>query len=410
MVSQEPCPEPDTISNRLWELVALFAKLGGLGFGGPQAHIAMMNYEVVILRQWMTQEQFTEGLAMCEMLPGPASTQMGIYTGYVCGGQLGALASGLSFITPAFLIVIFLSWVYFKYQEIPQLDAIFLGVSPVVCAIILAFCWKLAHKTINNWLEIIIALMVFILVASGSINIILLFLISGLIGLLCFSSRNSNNNPSQTHGLYFLPGSFILSITPTKTLTLSSFWGLERIAKYFFPLAIFFLKTGSFIFGGGLVIIPLLEFEVVQQFNWMTQSEFINGVAIGQLSPGPVVLASAFVGYKVAGFLGALVSAIAIFVPSFAFIMLASPLMIRLQKSSQAKAFLKGVTPAVLGAIVAASFPLIQSSVLQETFASSLISLGIGIAALIALVGFKVPTWKLVPAGGFLGLLIGWIL
>lgn len=155
------------------------------------------------------------------------------------------------------------------------------------------------------------------------------------------------------------------------------------------------------------MIIPLLEFEVVEQLHWLTQTEFINGVAIGQLSPGPVVLTAAFVGFKVAGVLGALVSTIAIFAPSFAFIMLAAPLLLRARKNLWIQAFLKGVTPAVLGAIAAATIPLLRTTLAQPTLFYSIISGVIGLLALVALIRYKTPTWLLVPLGAVLGLMVG---
>jgi chromate transporter len=163
--------------------------------------------------------------------------------------------------------------------------------------------------------------------------------------------------------------------------------------------------VGTFIFGGGLVIIPLLEFEVVDRLAWLTRTEFLNGIAIGQLSPGPVVLTSAFVGFKVAGVLGALVAAVGIFTPSFLFIMAGAPLLMRLRENDWVQAFLKGVRPAVLGAIAAAAIPLTQTAIVaQGSILAGLIAGAIAIAALVALIRFKTPTWQLVLAGAVLGL------
>ncbi|WP_346292319.1 chromate efflux transporter [Sphaerothrix gracilis] len=396
----EPLEPP---SQRLWQLAQLFAKLGTIGFGGPQAHIAMANDEVVVRRHWLTPEQFTEGLAVCEMLPGPASTQMGIYIGYVRAGQLGALVAGFCFIAPAFLIVVALAWGYFRFQSVPQLEAIFLGISPVVTAIILAFCWKLGKKSIRDWRRGAIAIAVFLITSFTSLSVLIQFIIAGLLGIYWF---RPNGGTSQFKGWLLPPLPLLLTPTPAESLTLASFWGIERIGDFFLPLTLFFLKVGSFIFGGGLVIIPLLEFEVVEQLHWLTRTEFINGVAIGQLSPGPVVLTAAFVGYKVAGVLGALTAAIAIFTPSFAFIMLAAPLLLRIRQNQWIRAFLQGVTPAVLGAIAAAAIPLAQAALDQPTLTYAIVAALIGIAAGVALIRYKVPTWQLVPLGAVLGLLV----
>jgi chromate transporter len=198
-----------------------------------------------------------------------------------------------------------------------------------------------------------------------------------------------------------------LAQTNSEILTLSSFWGIERIKQFFLPLTIFFFKVGSFIFGGGLVIIPLLEFEVVEKLAWLTHNEFINGVAIGQISPGPVVLTAAFIGYKVAGFLGALVATVAIFTPSFIFIMMAAPFLTRVRQNLAIQNFLKGVNPAVLGVTAAAAIPIATSALWQEKILLSLGGLTILILALLALLRYRVATWKLIILGGILGLILG---
>ncbi|MDB9373651.1 chromate efflux transporter [Nodularia sphaerocarpa] len=396
-----------SLSARLLELAQIFLKLGLIGFGGPQAHIAMINDEAVVRRGWFTQEQFLEGVAICEMLPGPASTQMGIYTGYVRAGQLGALVAGICFILPAFLIVLILSWAYFRFQGIPQIDNLFLGVTPVVIAIIFGFCWKLAKRAITDVKGVAIALAVLLVTLLFQVNILLQFVLAGIVGLIFYS-------PSNRSSAWLVPLLPMMQVLPkilgtvsTDTLALSSFWGLERIQEYYLTLIFFFLKVGSFIFGGGLVILPLLESEVVNQFHWLTRSEFLDGVAIGEFTPGPVVITAAFVGYKVAGAMGALISCVAIFTPSFLFIMGAAPLLVRIRQNPWIRSFLKGVTPAVLGAIAAAAIPLAQTAIIQDTLGRSILAAIIGILALVALIRFKRPTWQLVPAGAIIGLIAG---
>jgi len=394
--------------SRLRELAQLFLKLGLIGFGGPQAHIALIHDEAVVRREWFTEEEFLEGLTICEMLPGPASTQMGIYTGYIRGGQLGALVAGICFILPAFLIVVILSWAYFRFQGVPQIDDLFLGVSPVVIAIILGFCYKLFNKTIKNWQAGAIALTVLVVTTLFRVNILYQFILAGIVGMLIYSPPQPRNTTLKAWLLPVFPQ--ILLTSPNEFLTVSSFWGLERIREFFIPLGLFFLKVGAFIFGGGLVIIPLLESEVVHQMHWLTTSEFIDGVAIGEITPGPVVITAAFVGYKVAGVMGAMVATIAIFTPSFLFIMLASPFLKTLRRNPRVQSFLKGVTPAVLGAVTAATIPLARATFGQDTLERSLFSVVIGLVAFILLIYFKRPTWQLVPAGAILGLLIGHLL
>lgn len=417
-MSHPPTPKPTfaspplSYSARLKELAQLFLKLGAIGFGGPQAHIAMIHDEAVTRRGWFTEEQYLEGVAICEMLPGPASTQTGIYTGYLRAGQWGALVAGLSFIAPTFLIVLVLSWAYFRFQGVPQIEALFLGVSPVVIAIIVGFCWKLSKKAIKDWAGVVITLVTLLLSWQVGVNVLLLFVVAGLVGLVIYRPKTPpGSGGGVVPGLALLwTGWHSLATLPTEPLAVSSFWGLERIQEYFLPLTTFFVQTGAFIFGGGLVIIPLLEAAVVDDFGWMTRNQFIDGVAIGELTPGPVVITAAFVGYKVAGALGALVATVAIFAPSFLFIMFASPWLRRLRQNPWVKSFLKGVLPAVLGAIAAAVIPLAQAAIGQPTLPRTLFAAGIAIAALVALVRFRRPTWQLVPAGAVLGLLAGSVL
>ncbi|MEM9907618.1 MAG: chromate efflux transporter [Cyanobacteria bacterium P01_D01_bin.44] len=384
---------------RLIALGKLFLRLGVLGFGGPQAHIAMASDEAVDRRGWLTPEEFSDGLAMCEMLPGPASTQMGIYIGYVREGWFGALVAGLCFITPAFLIVVALAWVYFRFAQLPQLAALFFGLSPVMIAIILGFCWKLGRKSVTDWVGVAIALTTLALSIFSDLSTLLIFLIFGVVGLLFYGRRLGAGLGA---GLLLIQVQ--AAVPTTEVLPRSSFWGTDRISEFFGPLLFFFLKVGAFIFGGGLVIIPLLEFEVVDRLHWLTLNEFIDGIAIGQLSPGPVVITAAFVGYKVAGVLGALVSTIGIFTPSFLFIMLAAPVLLRLRKNAWIQAFLKGVKPAVLGAIAAATIPLSETAFLRSNSLLSALAMMIGIAALVAIVRFRITAWKLILAGALIGL------
>lgn len=368
------------------------------------------------------------------MLPGPASTQMGIYLGYLQAGHWGAIVSGVCFIAPAYLIVLALSWGYFQFQDLPQVHALFLGISPVVTAIVLSFCWTLGKKILKDWQRITLTIVVFLITALTAVSVLLQFVVCGLLGCWWFrclppappspsekagkpedAGESSNSSQFQrvspqrtlTPSLRRIMPAGVLPLlgTTASVLPLSGFWGFDRLQDFALPLTIFFLKVGSFIFGGGLVIIPLLEFEVVERLQWLSHTEFINGVAIGQLSPGPVVLTAAFVGYKVAGVVGSLIATIAIFLPSFLFILLATPLLLRLRQNLWIKAFLQGVTPAVLGAITAASLPIAQASLIQSTLLETLVAFGLLSLSLVALLCFKTPTWQLVPAGAIVGLL-----
>ncbi len=377
-------------SERLGALARLFLRLGAIGFGGPQAHIAMASDEVVERRRWLSADEFGDGLAICEMLPGPASTQMGIYIGYAYGGWPGALVAGLCFIAPAFCIVVALSWIYFQFQQLPQLVALFFGLSPVMVAIVVGFCYRLGRKSLVDWRTSAIAILVFCLSALTSVSTLAIFVAAGVVGLICYGPRG-------TRVQNLVPVGLLAAATPGG-------WGQDRMAEYGWPLFLFFLKVGAFIFGGGLVIIPLLEFELVERLGWLTTADFINGVAIGQLSPGPVVLTAAFVGFKMAGLLGALTATVGIFTPSFLFIMLAAPLLLKLRQNDWVKAFLKGIRPAVVGAIAAATLPLGRSALGQPTLLLSLTALVLGAVSLTAIIRLRVAAWKPMVVGALVGL------
>ncbi|MEB3290473.1 MAG: chromate efflux transporter [Leptolyngbya sp.] len=399
---------PISPSRRLWELSQLFLKLGVIGFGGPQAHMAMIHEEAVMRRGWLTEDQYLEGVAICEMLPGPASTQLGIYTGYLRAGQWGALVAGLSFIAPAFLIMLGLSWAYFHFQGVPQIEALFLGISPVVIAILVGFCWKLSQRAIQDRAGVAIALAALLLSWGLGMNILWLFALAGVAGLIIYRPSPPPDHQGMAAGVALVgPWLQRLATLPGEPLAIPSFWGLDRLPTYGLPLATFFLKTGAFIFGGGLVIVPLLETAVVDEFAWMTRNQFIDGVALGELTPGPVVITAAFVGYKVAGAVGALVATLAIFTPSFVFILVASPFLRQLRQRPWVKRGLKGVLPAVLGAIAAAVIPLAQAAMLQPNLPRTLFAAGLVVTALIALIRFRCPTWQIVLVGSALGLIAG---
>ena len=393
-------------------LARLFLQLGCTGFGGPQAHMALMAEAVVERRRWLSAAEFAEGIAICEMLPGPASTQLGIYVGYQRAGAVGALLAGVCFIAPAFGLVVLLAFLYFRFQGLPATAGLMFGVAPVVVAAIAAFCWKLARKTLTKRSHWAIAIAVLLAVLLR-FNVLVAFLLAGLVGIALYSQRQPPGlhlrSPGSVGGIIAI-APLIVGVAPAaEGLAAASFWGVERLGDYGLDLAWFFLRAGSLVFGGGLTIVPLLEFEVVQRFGWLTSEEFLNGVAIGQLTPGPVLLAVAFVGYKVAGVLGALIATLAAFAPSFAFIMAAAPVLQRLRQRRVVQAFLQGVTPAALGAVAAAAMPLGRAALVIDrgSLFHSAIAVVLLIVAAIALVRGRRPLWQLLPIGGAIGLLVG---
>jgi chromate transporter len=358
------------------EIISYFLKIGLLGFGGPMAHIAMMDEELVEKRKWATKEEFLDGLAVCNMLPGPASTQLGIYMGYLRGGVLGGILAGTAFILPAFIIITLLSYLYFNYGAIPQVKGILYGVNAVVIALIGTSLYKMAKKSIDD----VKGTLIFVLSAAAvyllKINMILVLIVGGILGILIYYKRPKVNK------------TYMIAIP---------FFAADSILVRLFG---FFIKVGSFIYGGGLVIIPFIEQEVVQRFGWMTQQEFLTGISFGQITPGPVVITSAFIGYKVYGLLGAFVAALAIFLPSFAFILFAAPYLKKVKNIPWVKAFLKGINAAVIGTILASILSLIPNALID------IWTISIAIGGFIALWKYKVNVFYCVGAAGILGVII----
>jgi len=358
------------------EIILYFLKIGLLGFGGPMAHIAMMDDELIEKRKWATKEEYLDGLAVCNMLPGPASTQLGIYMGYMRGGVAGGILAGISFIFPSFIIISFLSYLYFNYGAIPQVNGILYGVNALVIALISTSLYKMGMKSINDAKSILIFIASTIAVYFFKINMILVLLAGGILGVLFYYKRSN------------IKKSYMVAVP---------FFAVEFILLKLFG---FFVKVGSFIYGGGLVIIPFIEQEVVYKLGWMTQQEFLTGISFGQITPGPVVITSAFIGYKVYGFLGAFVAAFAIFLPSFVFILIAAPYLEKVKNIKWVKAFLKGINAAVIGTILSSILLLIPNALID------IWTILIAIAGFVALWKFKINVFYCVGVAGLLGILI----
>ncbi|MFQ5895328.1 MAG: chromate efflux transporter [Nitrospinota bacterium] len=367
---------------RVGEVARFFLYLGTVGFGGPMATIAMMEAETVERRRWVGKEEFLAGVALCQALPGPASTQVGIYLGYLRAGWAGAVVAGACFIGPAFLMLLGLSWAYFRFGALPAVGGLFYGLKPAVVAIILATCYRLGRSTVTDWKLGALLAASFALVYGWGLDIILLILLAGALGVALYG------RPSQ-------PG------VGAAVLLAAAAPAAAGAAGGLLFLTGFFLKVGAFIYGGGYVIIPFIQLEVVEKFRWLTAQEFVDGLALGQLTPGPIVKTAAFIGYKVAGLGGAVAATFAIFFPSFVFVLLAAPFLARFREDPRVRAFLKGVNPAVVGAILAATVGIGRASLVDP------VTWAWGATALVASLRFRLGVPWLVGGGAALGLLVG---
>ncbi len=366
------------------DLLVVFGRLGIVGFGGPPAHLAMMETELVRRRGWVSSDEFLDGLALCQILPGPASTQMAIYVGHLRGGIRGAVAAGAGFILPAFALLLGLSWAYVRYGSVPGVTGLFAGIAPAVLAILGAAAYRLASRVLTTWGSAGIAAAAFA-ATLARMPVAAVLIAAGLLGAWLFGPRPARGRPE-------IPGAAMLAAIP--------------LAADPGALFRFFLKVGALTFGGGFVIVPFIEQEVVERMHWLTSREFLDGLALGQITPGPIVITAAFVGYKVAGFLGAVAATAGMFLPSFVLVLAAAPFLRHLRASPRIRAFLAGVNAAAIGAILAAGAALLPGALGLRPGRVPVpdpLAIGIFVAALALLVRWKVDVVWIVAGAGLLG-------
>ena len=371
-------------SDRIIELVRYFLRLGFLGFGGPVALVGQMERELVDEHKWLTKEQMREAIAICQSLPGPLAIQVGIYISYLRGGFWGAWAGGWAFILPNFVIVAALGALYVYLGDLQPVTAIFYGVSPAVIALILHSCYRLAKLGMDDWLQWGIAAVCLAVTVILQAEVALLFIGAGIVGILYYGSLFKRTPPAA------------LSVTAVPVLAQLAPTASSSILG---KLLLFFLKAGSLTFGSGLVIVPFLEQGLVQQFGWLDQRQFLIAVAIGMISPGPVVITATFVGYLVAGFWGSVVSTIGIFLPSFLLVLIAAPLLARHRGNLNVQGFVKGAYAAAIGTILGACI-LIGRIAIGDWLTAL-----IGLVSLAILFRWKVSNPLLIAATAVVGLI-----
>jgi chromate transporter len=368
------------------ELVRYFLRLGCLGFGGPVALVGQMERELVDGKKWLTKEQMREAIAICQSLPGPLAIQVGVYISYLRGGFWGAWAGGWAFILPNFVIVAALGALYVYLGDLQPVTAIFYGVSPAVIALILHSCYRLAKLGMEDWLQWVIASVCLAVTVILQAEVALLFIGAGIVGILYYGSMF--RKAPATLSLAAPP--LLAQLAPPAATASGSILG---------KLLLFFLKAGSLTFGSGLVIVPFLEQGLVQQFGWLDQRQFLIAVAIGMISPGPVVITATFVGYLVAGFWGSVVSTVGIFLPSFLFVLIAAPLLARHRGNPNVQGFVKGAYAAAIGTILGACILLGRIAI------GDWLTLLIGTVSLAILFRWKVSNPLLIAATAIVGLI-----
>jgi chromate transporter len=369
----------------LRKLALYFLNLGALGFGGPVALCGLMEKNLVQERGWLTREEMRDAIAISQSLPGPLAIQVGIFASYLRGGFWGAWVGGWAFILPNFLIVAALAALYAHFGGLPWMAAVFYGVSPAVIALILHSCWRLAKLGMEDRVQWAIAAVCFVVTIALQAEVALLFIGSGLVGILYYGSLFRRQSPPAPASMALLP----LGVAPATTGAPTSLG----------QLFLFFFKAGSLTFGSGLVIVPFLEKGLVQQTGWLNGREFLVAVAVGMLSPGPVVITATFVGFLVAGFWGSLVATVGIFLPSFLLILFVAPILIRHRANPNVRGFVKGTYGAAIGTILGACVLLARIAI--GDWLTALIAVG----SLTVLFRWKVSNPLLIGATALIGLM-----
>lgn len=358
----------------LRQLMLYFLKLGTVGFGGPVALVGYMHRDLVEDRKWISEDEYKQGLALAQLAPGPLAAQLGIYLGFVHYRVLGATLVGLAFVIPSFIMVVLLGIVYKIYGRLDWMQAVFYGVGAAVIGIIVMSSYKLTTKSIGKfnfeslkqrwllWFYFVAALVITYVTKQEKV---LLFVVAGLVYMLVKAP----------------PKWF--KITSFNMLLLIPFGILEFKTSVLGKIALFFTEAGAFVFGSGLAIVPFLHTGVVTKNHWLTEQQFLDAVAVAMITPGPVVITVGFIGFLVAGFAGACVAALATFFPCYAFTVLPAPYFNKIAKNESIKAFVDGITAAVVGALVGAVFVIGSQSIKDIPTAI------IAIVAALALIYFK---------------------
>jgi chromate transporter len=342
-----------------------------------------MERELVQERGWLNKEEMRDSIAVCQSLPGPLAIQVGIYISYLRGGFWGAWAGGWAFILPNFIIVCALAALYVHFSGLPILTSVFYGVSPAVIALILHSCYRLAKLGMEDVLQWTIVIACFVVTIAVKGEVAVLFVVSGLVGILYYGSMFRGR----------------LAPSSAAMVTVSAGVSKAGSASLLGKLLLFFLKAGSLTFGSGLVIVPFLEKGLVQNTGWLNERQFLVAVAIGMISPGPVVITATFVGYLVAGFWGATLSTIGIFFPSFLFVLIIAPILIRHRAQPDVQGFVKGAYAAAIGTILGASVLLGRIAI------GDWLTAAVALGSLVVLFRWKVSNPMLVAPTAAIGII-----
>jgi len=371
-------------TSSLGEILRLFLRLGLTAFGGPAAHIVLMEREAVERRKWMSSESFLDLVGACNLLPGPGSTQVAMALGYSRAGWLGLVVAGACFILPASLATLALAWAYVRYGSLPQVQGLLYGAKPVMVAIIVQAVWNLGKTAYRRW-QLAVAGLVCFGVALAGIPPIAALLASGGLALLVTWVRS---RPSKAMGLAIVPstiGGGAAGAVSTAGLA---------------PIFLVFLKLGVVVFGSGYVLVAFLKADLVDRLHWVTQAQLIDAITAGQVTPGPVFATATFLGYLLRGWPGAAVATLAIFLPSFFMAGLVGALAGRIRSSKLAAAFLDGVNAAAVALMAAVALSLGRATMIDGW------TLALGLVSAALLLRYRINATWLILGGSALGILL----
>jgi chromate transporter len=386
------------VSSRLRELALLFLRLGVTAFGGPAAHIAMMEDEVVVRRNWLSRQHFLDLVGATNLIPGPNSSEMTMHVGYERARLPGLVVAGACFILPAVVITLILAWLYVRLGQLPAVEQFLLGIKPAVIGIILGAVWRLGGKALKSWQVGVVGVAVFAAALLG-VNEIVALLIGGVLGMLWlrWSVRSGGSKPPTT----FRALAFIHPLKwSLQTLTASGATTAVAVGVSLWKLGLVFLLVGATLYGSGYVLFAYLQSLLVENLGWLTEAQLLDAIAIGQFTPGPVLTTATFVGYLLAGVPGAIVATVGIFLPSFIFVLILNPVVPRMRRSPWLAAFLDAVNIASIALMLVVVIELGRATL------TSWPAWLIAILSVITTLFLKVNSAWVVLGGAILGFLL----
>ena len=382
MAEQTPA---DSQNKRRWkEIAAAFLRLGFTGFGGAAAHIAMMEEEFVERSKWLSREDFVDRVGAVSLLPGPSSTELAIYLGELRGGIVGLLIAGCSFILPSAVMVGAMAWAYQKYGSAPQLGAVLFGVKPIVVALILQAVWSLARVAMKS-VELAVLAAVVLGLAAMHVSAVALLIGTGVAWIVAerFVGRRGT---AKTAGGILLQGGAVAAGGVSVPSVVGVF--------------LYFLKVGAVLFGSGYVLLALLRADLVEHLHWLTENQLLDAIAVSQGTPGPFFTVATFVGYVIAGWKGAALATVGMFLPAFVFVTVTAKYLPRLRKSPMAGAFLDGVNAAAVALMAFVGWQFARETLLSAT------TIGMAVVAAVLVMRFRVNSAWLVLGGAVAGIVV----